>query len=769
MALYKTFRRIQVIVALAMILSMIVGVPVVQADKEEWPNCKFNSCNASDVRVVGLWLGDADGNPLTGSCKPGEVVNAVLYADMSNGTSDARRAVRVLTDVYVDGELDRSVDDCVLEELPANTTQKVKLADVQWTCGSVLTLPKVMIGWMTSAGATCASVGNPTCTTYSGQCWTGTGLQVQTPPVEVDTYSLSGAKWNDVDGNGLWDEGEPTLAGWTIELRDATNALITTAATDATGAYRFDDLEPGTYIVAEVQQAGWTQTFPAAPGTHSVTISDADVANVDFGNQMNLEAPTYRISGAKWNDLNGDGLWDDGEPTLAGWTIELRDATNALVATAVTDANGAYAFTGLDAATYTVSEVQQTGWTQTFPAGDGIHSVTISDADVANVDFGNYRDLGVVTYSLSGAKWNDVDGDGVWDDGEKGLAGWEITLTRGDLVRRATTAADGAYRFDGLEPGTYVVAETQQTDWTQTFPPAPGTHSVTISDVDITGVNFGNRANPKAPANSISGFKWHDDNENAVWDGGEPGIGGWTIQLLDSEGSVLATAVTDASGAYRFDNLEPGTYIVAEVQQTGWTQTFPSSGTHRIELVEGSITGVNFGNYRPMAQAPTPVPCTRADVAVVVFGGWNNIPVKAWVGGTEQETLYTTVDAFGQQQVMWTFYPPEGTSWNVSVQPQTPDGLDSARWQYELVRIESPSLGTENNNPSSASVSITRCNQYVLYFQLVDRGTTPDVAPTPPSAPGLPVTGSGPEPMLAGGVGLFATLSGLGWAIRRRR
>jgi LPXTG-motif cell wall-anchored protein len=43
------------------------------------------------------------------------------------------------------------------------------------------------------------------------------------------------------------------------------------------------------------------------------------------------------------------------------------------------------------------------------------------------------------------------------------------------------------------------------------------------------------------------------------------------------------------------------------------------------------------------------------------------------------------------------------------------------------------------------------------------------VAPTPPSAPGLPVTGSGPEPMLAGGVGLFATLSGLGWAIRRRR
>ena len=172
---------------------------------------------------------------------------------------------------------------------------------------------------------------------------------------------------------------------------------------------------------------------------------------------------------------------------------------------------------------------------------------------------------------------------------------------------------------------------------------------------------------------------------------------------------------------------------------------------------------------RQYEQPATPVPCIRSDVAVVVFGGWNDIPVKAWVGGTEQETLYTALDAFGQQQVMWTFYPPENTSWDVTVQPQTPEGKDPARWQYQLVRIESPSLGTENNSPSSASVSIRRCNQYVLYFQLMDNGVTPDVAPTPPAEPRLPVTGGGPEPIVAGGLGLFAALSGLGWSIRRRR
>jgi len=51
----------------------------------------------------------------------------------------------------------------------------------------------------------------------------------------------------------------------------------------------------------------------------------------------------------------------------------------------------------------------------------------------------------------------------------------------------------------------------------------------------------------------------------------------------------------------------------------------------------------------------------------------------------------------------------------------------------------------------------------------MDNGATPDVAPTPPSEPGLPVTGGGPEPIVAGGLGLFAALSGLGWSIRRRR
>ena len=520
---------------------------------------------------------------------------------------------------------------------------------------------------------------------------------------------------------------------------------------------------------SETQQSGWTQTFPAAPGTHSVTISDADVADVNFGNRV-PETPTYSLSGAKWNDLDGDGARDAGEPTLSGWTIQLRNAADELIDTAVTDANGAYRFDGLEAGDYTVSEVQQSGWTQTFPAAPGTHAVTIAQADVTGKDFGNHVPE-TPTYGISGIKWEDTDGDGTRDAGEVVLAGWTIELRNaaGNVIATAVTDASGAYAFTGLLAGSYAVSEVQQSGWTQTFPAGDGRHEVTLGP-SASSVNFGNQPTQTAVTYSISGFKWNDGNKNGNWDGGEPGIGGWTIQLLNAEGGLIASTNTDASGAYRFDNLDAGTYIVAEGQEEGWTQTFPSGdGRHVVALVEASVTGVNFGNYRPIEQPPTPVPCIRADVAVVVFGGWNDIPVKAWVGGTEQETLHTAVDAFGQQQVMWTFYPPANTSWNITVQPQTPAGMDPARWQYKLVRIESPSLGTENNNPSSPSVSIRRCNQYVLYFQLLDTGATPDVAPTPPSEPGLPVTGGGPEPIVAGGLGLFAALSGLGWSSRRRR
>src|SRR5262245_14861420 len=51
---------------------------------------------------------------------------------------------------------------------------------------------------------------------------------------------ISGFVFDDLNGNGLRDAGEPAIAGSLIELRNAAGIRVGTATTDVNGAYRFD-------------------------------------------------------------------------------------------------------------------------------------------------------------------------------------------------------------------------------------------------------------------------------------------------------------------------------------------------------------------------------------------------------------------------------------------------------------------------------------------------------------------------------------------------
>jgi uncharacterized repeat protein (TIGR01451 family) len=109
-----------------------------------------------------------------------------------------------------------------------------------------------------------------------------------------------------------------------------------------------------------------------------------------------------------------------------------------------------------------------------------------------------------------------------------------------------------------------------------------------------------------------SGSKWHDMNGDHFWVG-EPGLSGWTIALWDiTEAPVKVMDMpTGDQGEYVFNMIEPGrTYVVCEVLELGWFQTYPESGYdcstldpsygkwgYEITLVSGEIEdGNNFGN-----------------------------------------------------------------------------------------------------------------------------------------------------------------------------
>jgi hypothetical protein len=114
-------------------------------------------------------------------------------------------------------------------------------------------------------------------------------------------------------------------------------------------------------------------------------------------------------------------------------------------------------------------------------------------------DFGNWT-----TATKAGFKFNDADGGADWDAGELGLAAWTIniyndvdgsgTLSAGDTLEATAQTGDGSgtldlgeYEFSGLEPGMYIVCETLQASWTQTFPTG---NTVCAFDATLGGAGY---------------------------------------------------------------------------------------------------------------------------------------------------------------------------------------------------------------------------------------------------------------------------------------
>lgn len=59
-------------------------------------------------------------------------------------------------------------------------------------------------------------------------------------------------------------------------------------------------------------------------------------------------------------------------------------------------------------------------------------------------------------------------------------------------------------------------------------------------------------------AASLGNLVWQDFDQNGQQNDGEKGIGGVTVNLYDSQGTLITTTVTDANGVYWFHHLVTG-------------------------------------------------------------------------------------------------------------------------------------------------------------------------------------------------------------------
>lgn len=417
--------------------------------------------------------------------------------------------------------------------------------------------------------------------------------------------AIGGIKFEDLDADGVRDAGEPGLAGFTITLTStaAGGPAPRTTVTDANGNFLFENVTPGSYTLSETQRQGFSLTVPAANSIPVTLAADGSSINNVFGNFRGVLTGT--ISGTKFSDLNGNGVRDAGEPGLAGVNItrtgSINDPTGSPLSV-VTDASGNFSFT-VPFGVFTLSETVPAGFAQTAPPPPGTISATINFAQrsVTGLLFGN-RPL-EATGTISGVKFNDVNGNGVRDAGEPGLSGVTIRVTdAGGVVRTATTDAAGAFSFTALPAGAFVVSEVVPTGFTQTAPAAPGTFSRNLAaGQTISDLLFGNRASTSpSDTGSITGRKILDFNGDGDVDAEDRGFEGIVFELRDAAGTVR-TATSNANGDFTFSNLPAGTYVLTEVLPDNFFQTFPGSptapGNYTITITTGqTVTGFLFLN-----------------------------------------------------------------------------------------------------------------------------------------------------------------------------
>ena len=410
----------------------------------------------------------------------------------------------------------------------------------------------------------------------------------------ADLAVISGNVYTDLTDDGF-GAGDTAIASATVSLyRDDGNgtfgaedgAAIQTAVTDANGNYIFDGVSSKVDNTAElyfVRQSPVTGKLQRPAQTlQSVTVTaamanGAEATNIDDYNTTPVSTAPSPISAGTGASASDQVLTAGGEAlggqrdiqvnntTAAGTeTLEVRVNTGLLSISAGpgVEGNVIVSYDGIDGSADTLDHTTLGPVDLTANDGEAFQFLVGSEA-------GNTITISV--YS-GGTNFSAVTVPLPTTVG--GLATEFLTIPFADLVTTGGTGADltqiTAVRFQV----DVVAGADAQVDFTAIVSP------------DVSTVNFAN-LNPMSLGDQV----FRDVNNNGLFDAGEVGIAGVSVELYqDTNGNgsydagvdtAVGTAqTTDANGNYLFTDLLPGQYIAL----------IPISQFGAGEALEGFIT-----------------------------------------------------------------------------------------------------------------------------------------------------------------------------------
>lgn len=263
--------------------------------------------------------------------------------------------------------------------------------------------------------------------------------------------------------------------------------------------------------------------------------------------------------------------------------------------------------------------------------------------------------------NLGNFVWEDLDGDGIQDVGEPGIAGVTVKLLKnGSVVKTTTTHASGNYSFSGLSLGTYSVQVVPLNGYSFTSNDQ-GNDDSKDSDIDpTTGITKAYSFRSPTTNNTIDAglFRkgsigdriWRDSNGNGIQDSGEPGISGITLKLfrdLNGNGAIdsnettpVATKTTDTQGNYLFGDLAPGKYIVDVVSGVPSGAVLTGGTDPRaVTLTSGqSFLNADFGYRQGQANLEITRPLAYLDSSILTQRN-GEVYLKPEIGQSFTQTI----------------------------------------------------------------------------------------------------------------------------------
>lgn len=319
---------------------------------------------------------------------------------------------------------------------------------------------------------------------------------------------------------------------WKIE-RVGGSFTSSRLVTNTSGMVTQGNLEPGTYLVTELQVA-------------SGYIKELKHAEVVIGTRT--ENVLVSLSNTKPGTITvyvGDSVTGK---ALAGCTFSLYNERNQVVdGPRSSNSNGFVTFENVDDGHYTVVATPASGYVMDITT----QAVTIEKGGDRRIDF-TATGLGSILLKAI---------DEVQPTTTIPGCTFEIRRTNGTLVGTYTTGNDGTVQVPSLDNGYYVITETKVPNG---YVVESASRTVYVEAGQVTPVTFSHRSRPFIVV-------------DCYVSGTTTPIPGSIVTLRNENGVSVRSGTVGSDGRFTFEDLEPGTYTVTySSAPAGYTIDTPS-------------------------------------------------------------------------------------------------------------------------------------------------------------------------------------------------